>query len=244
MPGMIQKLPEKPDMIEKIQTINVIHLDKPITPQDKPDLPLENSEISFTRENSAPVPQENSVEVRTKKRIHKTKLPVLKPELPFMLNHKLPGSAIILDMPPLDISTLEKPPIETPTLEKPPLEKPLLEKQTLDKPPLEKRSYNVPSRKAHYPAKELDSPLIPLVKPSPVYPVKASRRGIQGWVKVKFIVNTFGIVEDLEVIQSNPSKVFDKNVIQCVAQWKFTPGTVDGILVSTLVTTTIKFQLE
>jgi len=235
MPGMIQKLPEKPDLLEKIQAINVIHLDKPILSPDMPDPPLENSDPSSIKEQAPPKPLEKPVAIREKTRIYKTKLP--KPELPFELNHKLPISAITLDVPPLTISNRDISPLEKPPLEMLPLDKQIIDKQIPDK-------ISRPAPKAHYPAKELDSPLIPLIKPSPVYPLKASRRGIQGWVKVKFIVNTFGLVEDLEIIQANPAKVFDKNVIACVAQWKFKPGTVEGVLVSTLVTTTIKFQLE
>ncbi len=275
MPGMIQKLPEKPDLLEKIQAINVIHLDKPILPPDKPDPPLENSETHFNNEQPVHKPLENSLATRPKIRVYKPKQP--KPELSFELNPKLPIPEITLDMPPPDIPDRDVSTRDISPQEKEIPEKQIPEKQLMEKPPLEilppetqivetqiaekqisdkqmpetqtlakqaREKFSLPTPRVHYHAKELDLPLTALVKPSPVYPLKASRRGIQGWVKVQFIVNTSGLVEDVEIIQSNPSKVFDKNVIKCVAQWKFKPGTVEGALVSTLVKTTIKFQLE
>jgi protein TonB len=235
MPGMIQKLPEKPDILEKIQTVNIIQdvrLNRLLPPPEKP-------ESSFNKKQPVSKQEENPQGTRTKTRTLKTKtlkakLPMPKPELPLELNHTLPRSKITLDMQPFEIKHQEITHQEITQRE--------ITHQ--DMPAPEPLNLNVPIPRAHYSAKELDSSLIPLAKPSPVYPLKASRRGIQGWVKIKFIVNTSGFVKDLEIIQANPARVFDKSVIECVAQWKFKPGIVEGIPVSTLVTTFIKFQLE
>jgi protein TonB len=105
-------------------------------------------------------------------------------------------------------------------------------------------SLNPPAFKGQYLAGELDSPLTPLAKVRPIYPVRASRRGIEGWVKIQFIVNTFGGVENIKVIEAQPEGVFDKSVINCLARWKFKPVTVQGIAVSTLAETVINFQLD
>ena len=105
-------------------------------------------------------------------------------------------------------------------------------------------SLNPPAFKGQYLVHELDSPLTPLAKVSPIYPVRASRRGIEGWVKVQFVVNKSGGVENLKVIEAQPEKIFDKSVVNCLARWKFKPGTVQGVAVSTLAETTINFQLD
>jgi len=105
-------------------------------------------------------------------------------------------------------------------------------------------SLNPPAFKEQYFADELDSPLTPLAKVPPIYPIRASRRGIEGWVKVQFVVNKFGGVENLKVIEAQPEKIFDKSVVNCLAQWKLKTGTVQGIAVSTLAETVINFQLE
>jgi protein TonB len=111
-------------------------------------------------------------------------------------------------------------------------------------PGLEHFSMDAPVLKAHYSMGELDSPLIPLVKIPPIYPIRASRRGIEGFVIVQFLVTKNGEVERIKIIEAHPKKIFDQNVIHCVSQWKFKPGTVEGIPVATLARTTIRFKLE
>ena len=105
-------------------------------------------------------------------------------------------------------------------------------------------SLNPPVFKGQYLAGELDSPLTPLAKVPPIYPVRASRRGIEGWVKIEFVVNKSGGVENLKVMDAQPEGVFDKSVVNCLARWKFKPGTVQGVAVSTLAETVINFQLD
>jgi periplasmic protein TonB len=111
-------------------------------------------------------------------------------------------------------------------------------------PKLEYFFMDAPALKAHYTMGELDSSLIPLVKIPPLYPIRASRQGIEGFVHVEFIVTKKGLVESIRIIEAQPEKIFDKNVINCVSQWKFKPGTKEGIPVATLVQTTIRFKLK
>ena len=111
-------------------------------------------------------------------------------------------------------------------------------------PPMAEFAMAGPAPKDFYMAGELDSPLIPLVKVPPIYPLRASRRGIQGWVTVEFLVNISGLVEDIRILDAKPRRIFDASVIKCVSQWKFKPGTVGGEAVATRAKTTIKFELE
>jgi periplasmic protein TonB len=101
-----------------------------------------------------------------------------------------------------------------------------------------------PSLKESYAAVELDRPLITLVQIPPVYPLKAKRRHIEGWVTVKFLVTHGGDVENISIVDAEPKKIFDKSVIRCVSSWRFKPGTVGGNPVNTQVQTTIRFKLE
>ncbi len=109
-------------------------------------------------------------------------------------------------------------------------------------PPLE--HFSLEALKSHYTIGDLDSPLTALVKIPPVYPVRAKRRSIQGYATVEFIVTTQGLVEEVKIIKAEPEKIFDHSVFNCVSRWKFNPGTVEGIPVSTLARTTIRFELE
>ncbi len=115
---------------------------------------------------------------------------------------------------------------------------------SLDMPPLEHFSLNAPGLKGQYNADELDSPLTPLAQVPPVYPHRATRRGIEGWVTVQFVVTKTGTVEDIKIVEAEPETIFNQSVINCLKQWKFKPGTVEGVPVPALARTTIRFQLD
>ena len=116
--------------------------------------------------------------------------------------------------------------------------------QTLEMPPMEMMSINAPDLKTSYGSHEIDNPLTPIVKIPPVYPMRARRRAIEGWVKVNFLVNEQGNVENVNIIEADPENIFEQSVIRCVSKWRFKPGTVDGVPVKTLAETTVKFELN
>ena len=91
---------------------------------------------------------------------------------------------------------------------------------------------------------DLDQPLMTLTKIPPVYPMSAKQQKIEGYVKVQFIVNVNGSVENVTVMESKPPGVFDRSVINCVSGWRFEAGTVDGEPVNSRAETTISFELE
>jgi len=91
---------------------------------------------------------------------------------------------------------------------------------------------------------EVDSAPMPVAQMQPLYPIRAKRAGIEGWVKVRFVVNTKGLVEKVEIVEAKPENVFEQSVIRCLSAWRFSPGVYEGEPVNTLVGTTIKFELE
>lgn len=68
-----------------------------------------------------------------------------------------------------------------------------------------------------------DDQLIQMVSIAPPYPVQAATAGIEGWVKIQFIVNAAGLVTDPVVIESQPKRVFDQAAIAAVLKWRFQP---------------------
>jgi protein TonB len=93
-------------------------------------------------------------------------------------------------------------------------------------------------------AGQLDAPLTVLARMPPLYPLEAKRRGIEGWVKIRFLVNAEGTVEEVRVVESRPPGVFESSVKRTVPGWRFQPGTVEGIPVRTRAETTIRFELN
>lgn len=91
---------------------------------------------------------------------------------------------------------------------------------------------------------QLDKPLTTLSRIPPVYPLNALRLDIEGWVKVRFLVDEKGEVGSISIIEAKPHEIFDKSVSQCVAKWRFRPGTVEGIPVKAWMETTIRFELN
>ncbi|MBU1277348.1 MAG: energy transducer TonB [Proteobacteria bacterium] len=78
----------------------------------------------------------------------------------------------------------------------------------------------------------------------PPYPYLARRRGIEGAVTVRFLVDRHGEVRNLEVLEAKPPGVFEESVLKTVGRWRFAPGVKDGEAVETWVETTIRFKLE
>lgn len=78
----------------------------------------------------------------------------------------------------------------------------------------------------------------------PVYPYQARRRGLEGAVHVRFLVDAQGRVRKLQIIKADPPDVFDGAVRKSVSAWRFKPGTKQGRAVECWVETTIRFTLE
>ncbi len=91
---------------------------------------------------------------------------------------------------------------------------------------------------------ELDQSPRPLVSMSPLYPLKAKRMEIEGYVRVKFLVDDEGRVSRVTVLDASPKGVFEGSVIQTLPSWKFSPGMIMGEAVSSWVVTTIRFELK
>ncbi len=77
-----------------------------------------------------------------------------------------------------------------------------------------------------------DGEEVPLVRIEPRYPPRALSRGIEGWVQLEFTVSETGAVIDPQVIDSEPSSIFNRAAIRAVERWKYKPKVVDGVPVA------------
>lgn len=98
--------------------------------------------------------------------------------------------------------------------------------------------------KPFYQPGELDQQPLPMATPAPLYPHRARIRGIEGKVRVRFIVDQQGLVKKLKIIRAEPAGYFEQSVRTALANWHFRPGMVANNKVMTQVETTIVFKLD
>jgi protein TonB len=63
----------------------------------------------------------------------------------------------------------------------------------------------------------------------PVFPRQAQREGINGRVIAHVYVSPAGNVTDVKIISAAPPRIFDREVIRALSQWKFGPEPVGFI---------------
>lgn len=69
---------------------------------------------------------------------------------------------------------------------------------------------------------------VPLVRTNPIYPIRAARRGTEGWVEIEFAITEDGGVDSARVVESNPPSVFDSAALRAVSKWRYRPQTISG----------------
>ena len=67
-----------------------------------------------------------------------------------------------------------------------------------------------------------DGPLVAMVRVQPVYPMRASELGLEGWVIVQFDVLEDGTVANVHVISSS-SRVFEDASVKAAYRFRFKP---------------------
>lgn len=70
--------------------------------------------------------------------------------------------------------------------------------------------------------------LTPLIRVQCDPPRQAKIEGIKGQITLQYNVNKNGTVENVQVVQGNPPRVFDQSCVRAVLQWRFKPKMVDG----------------
>ena len=90
-----------------------------------------------------------------------------------------------------------------------------------------------------------DGDYLPISKVVPRYPQRALNRGVTGYVLLEFIVTKIGTVENVVVIASKPTGVFDKSAIAAATKFRYIPRYVDGKPVSVAgVRNRVNFDLQ
>lgn len=84
----------------------------------------------------------------------------------------------------------------------------------------------------------------PIRMDPPEYPSRALRQRQEGSVTLEFTVNENGTTENISVVSANPPRLFDREAIRAVADWKFEPAKVNGVPQAQRIRHTIQFTLN
>ncbi len=96
------------------------------------------------------------------------------------------------------------------------------------------------------PAADMKQPGTPpkvLKQQDPVYPYSMARAGLNGRVRVDFVVDTKGDVQNPVVVSSN-NPWFERPALEAILQWKFTPASKDGHTVKVRARQDISFHMD
>lgn len=66
-----------------------------------------------------------------------------------------------------------------------------------------------------------DMPVTKIRRVAPIYPVKAARDGIEGYVVMTYQVSPIGKISNIKVTESSPKGVFDEESIKALDRWRY-----------------------
>lgn len=77
----------------------------------------------------------------------------------------------------------------------------------------------------------------------PFYPPFAKQMGLEGDVRIEFIIGTDGLVKDVQFKSSEKTKTFKNAIRSAMKKWRFEPARVDGKAVESTMSKVFSFNL-
>ncbi|EPM4286194.1 energy transducer TonB [Vibrio alginolyticus] len=85
---------------------------------------------------------------------------------------------------------------------------------------------------------------LPLYRVDPRYPSKALKRRVEGYVIMRFTIDATGRPKDIEVIEAEPERMFEREAIRALKKWKYQPKVEDGVSIEQFgQTSKVEFKL-
>ncbi|MBC3766185.1 energy transducer TonB [Neptunicella marina] len=69
----------------------------------------------------------------------------------------------------------------------------------------------------------------PIVRVEPNYPIDALRNGVSGYVTLRFDISESGTVQNIQITDAEPKRVFDREARRALAKWKYKPRVENGV---------------
>jgi protein TonB len=83
---------------------------------------------------------------------------------------------------------------------------------------------------------EPDAPLV-------VYPVAARRRGLEGRVLIRILLDATGDVTAVDLLETSGHEILDRAALEAAWGWRFAPARLDGEAVSSEFVRAVRFRL-
>lgn len=85
---------------------------------------------------------------------------------------------------------------------------------------------------------------LPLYRVEPRYPSKAIKRKVEGYVVMRFTIDATGRPTDIQVVEAQPKRMFEKEAISALKKWKYQPKIDQGVSVEQVgQTARVEFKL-
>ncbi len=85
---------------------------------------------------------------------------------------------------------------------------------------------------------------LPLYRVEPRYPNNALKRKIEGYVIMRFTIDETGRPKDIEVVEADPKRMFEREAIRALRNWKYQPKVENGRSIEQLgQTVRLEFKL-
>ncbi|MCO5113955.1 MAG: TonB family protein [Bdellovibrionaceae bacterium] len=91
---------------------------------------------------------------------------------------------------------------------------------------------------------EMNRPPGVMLKGQLEYPLEARQKNISGYVILKILISENGVVQNVEVEESQPRGIFDRAAIQSVKSWRFEPAMIKGKFAAAWTSQKIRFELN
>lgn len=86
---------------------------------------------------------------------------------------------------------------------------------------------------------------LPLYRVEPRYPNRAIKRKLEGYVIMRFTIDPTGKPTDIQIIESNPPRIFEREATRALRQWKYQPNVENGESVAQVgQTVRLEFKLS
>ncbi|MDF2155786.1 energy transducer TonB [Vibrio sp. CAU 1672] len=72
---------------------------------------------------------------------------------------------------------------------------------------------------------------LPLYRVEPRYPAKALKRKVEGYVILQFTIDTAGRPKDIKVLDAKPKRMFEREAMRALKQYKYQPKVEHGVSV-------------